>query len=162
MKRACIAVVDAARARLYTYEQDTEASANELREVIDLANGARRLRPYDLFADSGHGPGTPGHSFDDHRSAHVEDMDEKFAKDVVAEIDRIMREGAFEHVIVAASPNMLGDLRKCDSVLHRDGVIVDEIPSDLAKLTAPQLHDHLAQLKLLPPRQRPGARSAAR
>ena len=125
MKRACIAIVDATRARLYTYEQDApDDPAHELREVLDLAHRAH------------------------------EDTDVKFAKDIVAEVDRVVRTGDYGHVIVVASPKMLGDLRKCDAVLYRDGVIVDEIPRDLAKLTSPQLHDHLAQLKLLPPRQR--------
>ena len=164
MKRACIAVVDATSARLYAYEQDTEDPAHELREVADLSNPGRRLRPSERFANSGgsQAPGAPGHSFDDHREHNVDDKDLRFARDVVAELDRLVRDRAFGHVIVVASPNMLGDLRKVDGVLHREGVVVDEIPRDLAKLTSPQLHDHLASLKLPPPRQRPGARSIVR
>lgn len=153
MKRACVAIVDATRARLYTYEQGGEDPAHELREVVDLVNPARRQRPSELFSD--------GHAFDDHRDAHIENYDVQFARDVVIAIDRVARDGAFEHVILVASPKMLGELRKVDDVLHREGMVMDEIPRDLAKLTSPQLHDHLAQLKLLPPRQRPGARSAA-
>jgi protein required for attachment to host cells len=161
VKRACIAVVDATRARLYTYEQDGDDPAHELREVADLSNPGRRLRPSELFSDSG-GSQAPGRSFDDHREHNVDDKDLRFARDVVAELERLVRERAFEHVILVASPNMLGDLRKVDGVLHREGVVVDELPRDLSKLTSPQLHDHLASLKLLPPRQRPGARSVVR
>jgi protein required for attachment to host cells len=154
MKRACVAIVDATRARLYTYEQNQEDPAHELRETTDLVNPARRQRASDLFSNS--------QGREDRREAHIESFDVQFARDVVVEIDRIVRAGQYEHVILVASPNMLGELRKVDDVLHREGMVLDEIPRDLAKLTSPQLHDHLAQLKLLPPRQRPGARSAAR
>ena len=155
MKRSCIAVVDAARARLYTYQEDP---AQELREVADLVNPGRRLRASELFSDtrpgSDRGIGERGFTFDDHRDAHVDNMDLQFAREVVAEIDRIVREGAYGHVIVVASPKMLGDLRKLDGVLRRSDLVLDEIPRDLAKLTSPQLHDKLAELKLIPPRQR--------
>ena len=46
MKRACIAIVDAARARIYTYDQTTDggrsAPAGALHEKIDLVNPGRR------------------------------------------------------------------------------------------------------------------------
>ena len=142
MKKACVAIVDASRARLYTYDH-AEDPAHELRETSDLVNVARRVRA-------------------EGSSPNLEVSDAQFARDVVVEIDRIVRAGNFEHVILVASPKMLGELRKVDDVLHRDGMVLDEIARDLAKLTSPQLHDHLAQLKLLPPRQRLGARLAAR
>ena len=129
MKRACIAIVDAVRARVYTYQDET---SQVLREEVDLVNPGRRLYPSE-----------------DH-----DDMDLKFAKVIVGELERIVRDGAYGHVIVVASPTMLGDLRKVDGVLHRADLVLDEIPRDLAKLTSPQLHDKLAELKLLPPRER--------
>src|SRR5690242_3294424 len=116
MKRSCIAIVDAVRARVYTYQD----AAQVMREELDLINMGR------------------------------EELE--FAKVIVGELDRIVREGAYGHVIVVASPTMLGDLRKVDGVLHRADLVLDEIPRDLAKLTSPQLHDKLAELKLLPPR----------
>ncbi len=97
-----------------------------------------------------------------HELREIRDLAHPEARDVIAELDQLVRAGNFEHVIVVASPSMLGALRRCDGVLHRGGIVVDEIPRDLAQLTSPQLHDHLAQLHVLPPRQRPGARSAAR
>lgn len=81
-------------------------------------------------------------------------MDLQFAKAVVSELDRLVRERAFGHLIVVASPHMLGDLRKVDGVLHRDDLVLHELPRDLAKLTSSQLHDHLAALSLLRPPQR--------
>jgi protein required for attachment to host cells len=160
MKRACIAIVDATRARLYAYQHDVADDPNEqLREVVDFANPARHLRASELFSETRPGSDrsamrNSGHTHDDHRDAHIEKMDLEFAKRIVSEIDRIVRDYAFGHVIMVASPKMLGDLRKVDGVLHRAELILDEIPRDLAKLTSPQLHDHLARLKLIAPRPR--------
>jgi hypothetical protein len=49
---------------------------------------------------------------------------------------------------------MLGELRKANGALKRNGLVVDELPRDLAMLTLAQLHDHLAALDLIPARPR--------
>lgn len=56
-----------------------------------------------------------------------------FAKNVVAELDRIAREGACDRVVVVASPPMLGELHLVDRVLHRDDLVLEEISRDVAK-----------------------------
>jgi protein required for attachment to host cells len=163
VKRACIATVDATHARLYTYEDSDPDPAQRLREVSDLVNPGRRLRPSEMFSETrpslGQAPGRggsrePGSTKDDHRDDHIEMMDAKFAKEVVGEIDRIVRAHDHTNVIVIATPKMLGELRKANGVLHRPGVTLEEIPRELTKLTSAQLHDHLAQLDLIPARER--------
>ena len=158
MKRACIAVVDATRARIYTFQSSPErAPVDQLEEHVDLVNPARRMRPAELFSSAT--------AFDDHREHHLDEMDAQFARDIVGEIERLVRDGAYAHVIVVASPKMLGELRRADGVLHRADIVLDEVPRDLAKLTSPQLHDHLASRGIIPPRQRldrAGERHAAR
>ena len=135
MKRACIAIVDATRARLYTYERaDDETAGTEsgaLHEVMDL-----RAR-----------------STDDHRDAHAHQIDRRFARQVVAEIDRIAREHAFTRVVLVTSPAMLGELRGVTGALRRPELVVEYVARDLAQLSSPQIHDHLAQLSLIPPRR---------
>ena len=162
MKRACIAIVDAARARLFTYQEDADPG-QELREVRDLTNPGRRLKQSEMFSEtrpalgqSGRpGPsGEPGSAKDDHRDDHVSNMDMKFAKEVVEEVERLVRLEAYGRVILIAAPKMLGELRKANGSLKRNGMIVDEIPRDLANLTTTQLHDHLASLDMIPGRQR--------
>jgi protein required for attachment to host cells len=162
MKRACIAVVDACRARLYTYQQAADPG-QQLQEVRDLANPGRRLRPSELFSESrpsNKAPGRPGpmrergSTSDDHRDDHLDMLDARFAKEVMDEIDKLVGEGGYGHLILVASPKMLGELRRADGVLKRYGLVVDEVPRDLAKLTAAQLHDHLASLELIPGRTR--------
>ena len=162
MKRACITTVDAARARLYMYQEDADPG-KELREVRDLTNPGRRLKDSELFSESRPslskpgrpGPtGEPGSTKDDHRDDHIANMDMKFAKEIVEELDKLMRLEGLGHLIMIASPKMLGELRKANSSLKRNGLIVDEIPRDLANLTGTQLHDHLASIDLIPGRQR--------
>jgi protein required for attachment to host cells len=166
MKRACVATVDAARARLYTYQEDAEPG-RELREIRDLVHAGRRMKQGEMFSESrppmaprgGVGPtagGTPGGpAKDDHRDDHVAMMDAKFAKEVVGEIDKILRAPEpYGHLILIAGPKMLGELRKANSALKRPGMVVDEIASDLSNMTATQLHDHLASLDMIPGRQR--------
>jgi protein required for attachment to host cells len=171
MKRACIAIVDAARARVYTYEEDS-TPGQELREVVDLVNPGRRLKAGEMFSESrpalaNHGglrrsvqggnrtdSGEPGSTYDDHRGAHIEEMDNKFAKQVVEALDRVILDEKLGHLILIAPPKMLGTLRKNDGVLHREGLALDEITQDLTNLSPAMLHDRLASLDLIPPRQR--------
>jgi len=162
MKRACIVVVDAARARVYTYNEDGEPGL-ELREIRDLINAGRRMKQGEMFSEtrpslspSGQvGPNAVGGpAKDDHRDAHVARMDLEFAKEIVEELEKIIRAEPYGHLIFIAAPKMLGDLRKANGTLKRNGMVVDEIPRDLANLTATQLHDHLASLDMIPGRQR--------
>ena len=57
----------------------------------------------------------------------------EFAMHVVAELDRVARESACDRIVVVASPRMLGELHRVDRVLHREDLVLEEIPRDLAK-----------------------------
>jgi len=164
LKRACIAVVDAAHARLYTYAH-LGGEPPAFSEVLDLVNPGRQA--HGMFADkqsraigvgrtgkNRHQAGGHG-AVDDHRLDHVAELEARFAKAVVGELDRIMREQAFQHVILVANPKMLGTLRaECDP-LRRPEIVIDEVLQDFAWLTSPQIHDRLAEMKLIA--ARPGA-----
>jgi protein required for attachment to host cells len=165
MKRACIAIVDATRARIYTYDPAESngvhaASDRTLREELDLVNPGRR--GHDLFSTTKPGikriaPG--GGSTDDHRDAHFEQLERNFAKQIVEEVDRIARERAFPRIILVTPPRMLGELRKVDAPLQRPETTLEYVERDLARLTSPQIHDHLAELRMIPPRRRPTSAS---
>jgi protein required for attachment to host cells len=110
------------------------------------------------FSDSmPRAPGQPFHfgTKDDHRTDNLANQDMRFAKIVIDEIVKVVREQAFGRVVLVASPEMLGELRELHDVLRHDGeVVVDEVAQDLAWLTSPQVHDHLAAMKLVDPRPR--------
>jgi protein required for attachment to host cells len=162
MKRALIAIVDAAHARLYTYQQIDDAEPT-LQEQRDLVNAGRQA--HGMFSDSKPGnrwqEGGRG-STDDHRTDHIAEMDQRFAKLVVEEVSRIAREDGFQHVILVASPKMLGELRRADAPLRRGDIVIDEVAQDLAWLTGPQVHDHLAAMRLIDPRPRVAVQRGAR
>jgi protein required for attachment to host cells len=154
MKRALIVIVDAAHARLYTYEQieDNEPTLQERRDLVNAGRQAHGMfsdtKPGNRWQEGGRG------STDDHRTDHLAELDARFAKLVVEEAARAIAEDGFRHVILVAGPKMLGALRSADAPLRRNDITLDEIAQDLAWLTPPQIHDHLAAMKLVDPRPR--------
>jgi protein required for attachment to host cells len=161
MKRACVAVLDAAHARLFSYTRGDDGRST-LEELADRVNPGRQA--HGMFADrqSRNAPlGAPRqNTVDDHRSDHVAELETRFARDVVGELTRIVRAEAFVRVIVVASPKMLGRVRGELEPLRRSNIEIEEISQDLTRLTSPQVHDHLAALNVIDPR--PGAQLRAR
>jgi protein required for attachment to host cells len=170
MKKAVIAIVDAAQARLFGYDEE---AADQLHELRDLVSVGRKLRVGELMSSSepgrasaSDGPavsvrGAASHTHgyarsatDDHRDAKVGEMDARFARDVVQALDEIIHKDGYRRIVIAASAKMLGELRRHDGVLHRADVKVDEIPKILTTRSVAQLHDQLAAMDLLPARRR--------
>lgn len=152
MDRTCIAIVDATRARLFTFDRESDAAGvhEDLDERADLVNPQRRLRTSELFTDS-HA------TFEDRRYHHLDEIDATFARLVAAEIEKLVRAAPTRRLILCASPNMLGIMRTLD--LRHLGVVIDELDRDLVKLTPPQLRDYLTSVSLLPePPPRPEMR----
>lgn len=152
MRRSVVAIIDAAHARLYLY-QHLDDEPPLMQEVQDLVNPGRQAHgmfatPQSRAIGIGHG------SVDDHREDHVAELEARFAKTVIAEVDRIARERACGRAIIVASPGMLAPVRAAYRPLERRGLEIVEIGQDLAWLTSPQLHDRLAALRLIDPRPR--------
>lgn len=155
MYRACIAVVDASRARLFTLERNAGEGDlhEELLEQRDLVNPARRQRPSELFSESRPGTSRTGgrqYAFDDHRDAHIAELDAEFSRAVAGELAGLIESTHARRLILCASPRMLGHLREVGRELHRDMLVIDEVPRDLVKLTPTELRDQLASYGLLP------------
>jgi protein required for attachment to host cells len=159
MKRACIAIVDATRARIYTYDRSADGDGDGVRsvfvgalhEALDLVNPGRR--GHQTFTAGIKGSAAGGVTTDDHREAHTAELDRRFAREVVVEVDRIARERAFDRVLLVASPVMLGELRGVDDSLQRPELVVEYVARDLARLTSPQSHDQRAQRRSIAPRR---------
>jgi len=154
MYTTCIAVVDASRARLFSFRrsQNAEGMQEQLTEEKDLVNPARRQRPSELFSDSG-GSGRTGqlqYGIDDHREAHVEQLDAEFSRLITSELADLVRATGTQRLIVCASPRMLGELRDARTRLPASDVKIDEIARDLVKLTPTMLRSQLASYGLLP------------
>lgn len=146
MNRTCIAIVDASRARLFTFDRTQGGSGihEQLVEQRDLADPERW--PYGL----------------DDRDAHGDRLDATFARAVVAEIEGLLRSSGARRLILCASPRMLGELRAAGNGLRREGLLIDELPRDLVKLTVPKIRERLGSYSLLPPLpRRAGLRASA-
>ncbi len=145
MYRVCIALVDAARARLFTFARATEASdtRDELVEHTDLANPQRRRRPSELFSDT-----RPG-AFDDDLDHQVSQLDEKFARMAMAALRELIDEHPTQRVVIGAPPRMLGRLRAAAPGLLPDDITLDELPRDLVRLSPADVRAALASRGLL-------------
>jgi protein required for attachment to host cells len=152
MYRVTIALIDAARARLFQFvrSSDPEGLRDQLTEVNDLVDPTRRLRPSEVFSDTGANTNHVSRhvfGFDDHRDDHMARFDTEFVRSIAGEIERLVA-GA-DRLIICSSPRMLGRLREL--VKERPGLRIDELPRNLSKLTPSQLRDQLAAYGLLPP-----------
>lgn len=160
----CVLVADGARARILTLETDAAglvATSNPLTEVADLTSPERRARDSEVLSDTRpglrrEGPHGPRHAVSDRREGHRHDADRRFAEMVVEAAAHLWRQSPRSTVIVAASPGMLGLLRPAIARRRRGASWPDvhQLARDLTKLSAPALHDALADLALLPPRER--------
>jgi protein required for attachment to host cells len=153
MKRACIVVLDAAQARLFSY-QPHDGPEPALREELEFVNEGRRdhgkfseTKPGNRWQEGGRG------STDDHRNAQIADHDEKFVKRALGEVAHQVQELGFPDVILIASPKMLGLVRSIGHPVRKDVAFI-EIAQDLSWMTPSQLHDHLAERNLIGARPR--------
>ena|SRR5688572_9855316 len=119
MAKTCVVVADRARARFFLTE-DTPGHhpehAFKLVEIEALANPQGELTGMDLFANtrSGttHAPDGARYEYDDHREAHSEEVERRFAKQLSAAIVRTVRTVSPVRIILAVEPHMLGLLRR--------------------------------------------------
>lgn len=155
MYRVCIALVDATRARLFTFERVAEGAdaRDELVERTDLVNPQRRRRPSEVFSDTRPGSSRVGHlqyAFDDHRDHHVSQVDDRFARLALAALRELIDEHPTHQVVICASPRMLGRLRAAAPGLVPADIALDEVPRDLVKLSPGAVQAELASRGLLP------------
>ena len=157
MYRACIAIVDATRAQLFTFEREATVAGlrEELVEVTECVSPACRRRPSERIADIRSAATRTvqrRYAFDDRRDAQLEQLDPELARNVIAEIGRLLQTPHLTRLVLCASPNLLGELRDAADALPRDRWIIEELPRDLVMLTALQIRDELADYGLLPRR----------
>jgi protein required for attachment to host cells len=155
MYRVCIALVDATRARLFTFERATEGedTREQLVERTDFVNPQRRRRPSEVFSDTRPDSSRTGHlpyAFDDHRDHHISQLDDKFARMTMAGLRELIDEQPTRRVVICASPRMLGRLRAAAPGLLPSDIALDELPRDLVKLSPGDVRAELASRELLP------------
>ena len=148
-----IVTANAGRARIFA---QADAGA-PLAEIEGLVNEAARLRTAETESDelgrrsssTGRpGAGTPSQSsgYEPHRTP-AEHQTELFARDVAASLLRSHQQGRFRALVLAASPEFLGVLRKAiDPTLAK--AVHLEIDKDYTQSSGTQLRDQVAAHRL--------------
>jgi protein required for attachment to host cells len=139
-----IVVADAARAKIYRQPRAGAA----LEPALDHDFVGDNTKP------SASGDDRPGRVHERHGSGRhgMEPTtdprrlaQQALAGDLADELTRACDEGALEHLVLVAPPQMLGDLRGSLDARVRDKVI-GELDKDLAKLSIQELPAHLSDI----------------
>lgn len=163
MGEYCIAIVSEAEAKFYCLEPveyPELESGPKLCEIAKISNPEKRVPDREIYTDSksgrGRAPGKgPAHGYDDHREKRDEESSRKFSRTVLEKVKDLAMQQDAKKVIIAAQPKMLGLLRQDIPSLKREGLDIKEYTKDLTKLSAREIHEHLAREGLVPPMRKP-------
>jgi protein required for attachment to host cells len=162
----CVITVDASRARFFALEVHDAAPHGRLTRLIeieDLANAGRRQREGEMFSSSRPGVNSSAggftgrgvqHGTDDRRGDHIDELDRRFAVDIIDALGRYVTELDAQRAVIVANPTMLGQLRNAMSKDSKLKVDVSELKKELSWQSPVEVHDRLAEEGLLPPRGR--------
>jgi protein required for attachment to host cells len=165
MTENCVVVAGGTHARFFTLEKSSlpemEPGPN-LVEVTGLIHPEKDLHS-ELWSDKKTGrnrapKGAGAHGYDDHRNQHEDETERRFARDVAEQAARLAKAHQVRNVTLVAHKRMLGFLRNALAPLMKAGVEVQEVPKDLVKLTAHELHEHLSRDHIIPGRKNPNSR----
>lgn len=163
MDQYCVIVANSNTARFFTLESpefpEYESGPN-LVETKELHNPDLHDQD-ELWANTKTGRNRagksgPAHGYDDHRSQHHEEFERRFAHSIAEETRRLQGDQRHPNVILVSQQRMLGHLRQAMDNHFKDAA-THEVAKDLSKLSALELHQHLARERLLPRRKGPAA-----
>jgi protein required for attachment to host cells len=160
MNQSVVAVIDGAKARLFTLEQPEAPeyqSGPNLIERDSLANTANELHGKDLWADTKSGrnrsAGGQAHGYDDHRQNHLDEFERSFAKEIVNKIVHLAQSYQAQQLLLVAEPKTLGTIREAIAPHLPKQLKIQELAKDLCKLKPLEIHQYLADRQLLPARK---------
>src|SRR4051812_5709902 len=148
MESTWIVTANAGRARIFSEEQ----SGAPLEEINDMVNTAVRLRTVETETDqlgqraaskSRHSVGAPTQpSGYEPNQSPAEHQTELFARNLAGFLLQSYQEGRFGQLVLIASPEFLGVLRK---LLHQkiESAVTLEINKDYTQFDAKQLREHI-------------------
>lgn len=136
-----VLIADGARARVLEHT----GPGRGLRQVDGLEFAIDPLQAQDIMADRpgrGHSSSGSARSGMEPKTDPVDYRETQFVKSVAAVLDRQQQAGAFDRLIIAASPIALGDMRKAITAGVKK-TIVAELDKDLTKVPTTELDKHL-------------------
>lgn len=163
MRKYLVVAVDSSRARFFDLvpaEIPEMESGPNLLEIEDLVNPELEEKGRDLWSEdkSGRGmaPGNGGaHGYDDHRERHISELEQRFSREVAGQIAKQVQQRQSEMVVIAAEHRMLGHLREALKTSLPADIEVVDADINISKLSAIELHEHLAKKSLIPARVPP-------
>lgn len=156
MNQFCVVVADTSHARFFTLEDtrmpEIESGPNLVEQKsIENPESPDRLDWSNLKSGRNRASGGgPAHGYDDHRQQHEIESERRFANHIVDECRQLKATHKANNIILVASKQMLGLLRKAYGSHEAPA---SELARDLTKLTPRKLHEHLSRAKLLPERR---------
>lgn len=160
MSEYSVVVAEGARSRFFTLEPvelpELESGPN-LIEHDSLANPIHKAHQQSIYADTRGGKnrkvGGQAHGYDEHRQRFDDEMEARFARDIIKHLDGLMRANGTRRLILCAEKRMLGFLRQALNGRIPREVHIIEVAKDFAKLNVRDLHDRLARNGYLPARR---------
>jgi protein required for attachment to host cells len=156
MNQYCVVVADTSHARFFTLEDakmpEIESGPNLVEhKSIENPESPGRLDWSNLKSGRNRASGGgPAHGYDDHRQQHEVESERRFANHIADECRQLKNSLKTNTIILVASKQMLGLLRKAFS---SQNIPANELARDLTKLSPRKLHEHLSRVDLLPERR---------
>lgn len=172
MAEYCVIAAELAKARIFTLESSDAPEVERSPYLVErksLANPDHKAGEGEIWSDTRRGAqrehqggqlagqpaGIPHHNYDEHRDQREHRVNVEFAKDIVADLNQVIRDNNVSRLILCAESQMLGVLRQTLDALPGDKVTVTEVEKDLAHLKPQELQSRLAEDGLLPRAKRP-------
>ena len=157
MSQYLVTAINGAKARFFTLETaqfpEYESSPN-LKEHSCLFSSTKELLGKELWANTktGRNRGIAGitHSYDDRRQAHIIEFERRFVSDIGKTIVDLIENHQVQRLILIAEPQILGLIRDTLVSILPKNFKVNELAKDLCYLKSNQLHEYLANKRLLP------------
>ena len=145
--KTIVILADASKARVFSLgEKRGQAGRTEpgLTEKLSLVHPEKRIRSSELMTETRpstrKGPGSHAHAVDDHRDAYDDASDERFAKDVIANVKKFRTEYDAVRIIVLSSPRFLGHIKQHWGTCAIESVF---LPLNISGLSESEALSHL-------------------
>jgi len=163
MRNYLVVAADSSRARFFRLipaEVPEMESGPNLQEIEDLVNLELEEKGRDLWSEDKSGRGmAPGsgaaHGYDDHRDRHIEELEQRFTRQIASQVSGQVQQQQTDVVVIAAERRILGHLREALKTSLSSGVEVVDTDLNISKLNPLELQEHLAKKALIPARTPP-------
>lgn len=161
MPNQCVVIADGARARFFALRWASPPEVNGgpallEREVLEnpAKTPASNERPSPQSEVRGQKRGVSSGS-DEARERREEQLGRRFARQIAVRAANFARQQGAQSCVVVADPRTLGMLRRELKAVGKGQLTFTELGKDLCRLSAHEIHSHLARTGHLPARNAP-------